>query len=87
MNANPSVQPAPVFGRFWLVSPRGALFLGVGAAAAMAVAVPFLIVNGFGIWLGLIPFGLVGAVISRRQPGNPDRPDHAAADVRDRGFG
>ena len=74
MDANLSVQPEPVFGRLWLVSPRGTFFLGIAVAASMAVAVPFLIVNDFGIWLGLIPFAVVGAVIARRQPGNPVGP-------------
>ena len=75
MNANPSVQPEPVFGRFWLASPRGAFVARRrGALLSMAVAVPFLIVDGFGIWLGLIPFAVVGAVIARRQPGNPVGP-------------
>jgi hypothetical protein len=68
------VQPEAVFGRFWLASPRGAFFLGVVTVGAMAVAVPFLILDGFGIWLGLIPFAIVGAVIARRQPGNPVGP-------------
>ena len=74
MNANPSVQPEPVFGHLWLASTRGARFLAVAVAVSMAAAVYFLIVNGFGVWLGLIPFGVVGAVIARRQPANPIGP-------------
>ncbi len=74
MDANPSVQPEPVFGHVWLASPRGVSFLGVALAVAMAVAVPFLVVDRFGIWLALIPFAVVGAVIARRQPGNPIGP-------------
>ena len=70
-----------------MTSPRAALVLGIAAVVSMVVAVPFLILDGFGIWLGLIPFGIVGAVIARRQPGNPVGVDPAAADVRDRGFG
>jgi hypothetical protein len=74
VNANPRVQLEPVFGRLWLASPRTALVLLVGTVLAMVVAVPFSILDGFGIWLGLIPFAVVGAVIARRQPGNPVGP-------------
>jgi hypothetical protein len=74
VNADPSVRPRPIFGGLWLTSPAGALSLGIAAAVSMVVAVPFLFVDGFDIWLGLIPFGLVGAAIARRQPGNPIGP-------------
>jgi hypothetical protein len=38
---------------------------------SMLMAVPFLFVDGFGLWVPLIPFGIVGAIIARRQPWNP----------------
>jgi hypothetical protein len=54
-----------------LASPRIGLVLTVATALSMLVAVAFVFVDRFGLWIPLIPFGIVGAIIARRQPWNP----------------
>jgi hypothetical protein len=74
VNANPSARPEAVFGRSWLAAPRGVLVLVVAAGLAMVAAVPLTILTrGGGALPGfvLLPFAIFGAVIARRQPGNP----------------
>jgi len=74
VSADPSVQPDGVAGRFRLVSSRVALALGVALVIAMVAAAPLSILGGSGngfFAVALLPFGIVGAAISWRQPWNP----------------
>ncbi len=75
MNVNPSVSQGAVIGRSWLASPRTALVLGVAAALSMVAGLVLSIFGARGgIALALLPFAIVGTVVSRRQPGNPVGP-------------
>jgi len=71
VNANPGVQPEAV-GRFRLASPRTALVVGAVALLVVAAAVP-LDIGSHGISQGVVvlPFGVVGFVVARRQSRNP----------------
>ena len=70
-------------GRFQLASPRTALVLGVAAVLLVAAAVPLAIVrHGLSQGIIVIPFGVVGFVVARRQPPQSDRLDPARADAR-----
>ena len=72
MNANPSARPEPVFARSWLGSPRGARVLVLASALTMLAAVPLTILSHGGLpGFVMLPFAVFGAVIARRQPGNP----------------
>ncbi len=55
-----------------LASPRTALVLGVAAVLLAAAAVPLAIVgHDFSQGIIVIPFGVVGYIVARRQPRNP----------------
>jgi hypothetical protein len=57
---------------FWLVSARAARVIEVATLLSLLAALPLAVFsNGSSIAVGLIPFGIVGVVIARRQPGNP----------------
>jgi hypothetical protein len=71
VNVNPSPHLDAAFGRVRLASPRIGLVLTIATALSMLMAVPFVFVDGFGLWVPLIPFGIVGAIVARRQPWNP----------------
>jgi len=62
-------------GRLRLASPRIALVLGVAVVVAIGAQVPLAIAGhgegSVGIVALMIPFGIVGAVVARRQPSNP----------------
>jgi hypothetical protein len=61
-----------VFGRIGLASPRSGRLLSVATLVALIVAFALSVLgSGAGIWLGLIPFGVVGAIVARKQPFNP----------------
>ena len=64
-----------MFGRFRLASSRTGLALVVGVVllALLDVAMSTLVGHGGAgaIWVVLIPFGIFGAVVARRQPSNP----------------
>ena len=72
MNANPTAREDAVIGPSWFASPRTALCLGVATVLSMLVAV---VESSFGarggLWVFLVPFVVVGALVARRQPGNP----------------
>ena len=72
MNAEPLVTAGAPAGRLRLASPRTALVVGVAALLAVAAAVP-LDIASHGISQGVVvlPFGVVGFVVARRQPRNP----------------
>jgi hypothetical protein len=56
---------------------RTALVLGLAALLAIGSEALFSILGGRGgggVWIVLIPFGILGAVIARRQPNNPIGP-------------
>jgi hypothetical protein len=59
----------------WFASPRTALWLGVATVLSMVAAVveSSLGAKG-GLWAFLVPFVVVGALVARRQPGNPIGP-------------
>jgi hypothetical protein len=66
------VQPDIGVGRFRLASPRTASVLGVAAVLLVAAAVPLAILSDdLSQGIVVIPFGAVGYVVARRQPGNP----------------
>ena len=57
---------------FRLASPRIALGLGVAALLSVLVSVPLSILSGGGLpGFVLVPFGIVGALVARRQRWNP----------------
>ena len=65
-------QPEIAAGRLRLASPRTAFVLGVAAVLLVAAAVPLAIVrHGLSQGVIVIPFGVVGFVVARRQPRNP----------------
>jgi hypothetical protein len=71
VNANPSLQAEP-FGRLRLASPRTALALGVVTLLVVVAAVPLSVMSGAtSSGLPLVPFGIVGYIVARRQPCNP----------------
>jgi hypothetical protein len=71
VNANLGLRPE-AGGRFGLALPRTALVLGVAGLLVVAAAVP-LDIASHGISQGIVvlPFGLVGFVVARRQSPNP----------------
>jgi MFS family permease len=69
VNANPSVRPEPVFA--WLASRRVVLALMLATALAVMAAVPLTVLGGGFPGFVVVPFGAFGALIARRQPGNP----------------
>jgi MFS family permease len=70
VSANPSVGPEPVFPR--LASRRVVFVLTVAAALAMIASVPLKALAGAGFpAVVMLPFAVFGALIARRQPGNP----------------
>jgi hypothetical protein len=75
VTANPTIPEDAVIGPPWFASPRTALCLGVATVLSMVVAV---VESSFGarggVWIFLVPFVVVGALVARRQPGNPIGP-------------
>jgi hypothetical protein len=64
----------PVFGRFRVASSRIALVLVVAILLSVLLDVLLSILGqggGKAFWVVLIPFAVFGAVVARRQPGNP----------------
>ncbi len=66
------MRPLLVAGRLRLPSPRGALLLGAAAVLLVAAAVPLAILDhDLSQGIVVLPFGVVGFVVARRQPDNP----------------
>ena len=75
MTANPTVREDAVIGPPWFASRRTGLLLGVSTLLLIAVSViESSLGAGGGTWIALIPFLIVGALVARRQPGNPVGP-------------
>ena len=62
-----------MFSPFGLASPRAALVVGVAVALSVLAGGALRIFGpgGNGVSLALLPFAIFGAVVARRQPGNP----------------
>jgi hypothetical protein len=73
VDANQSAPSESVFSPFGLASPRAALVVGVATSLSILVGGVLRIFGpgGTGVWLALLPFAIFGAVVARRQPGNP----------------
>ena len=64
-------------GRLRMALPRAAPVLGIATLLAMVAALPVGIPargGSGGLWVTMIPFAVVGAVVARRQPQNPIGP-------------
>ena len=72
MNAIPSAHPGAAPGGPGLASPRTALLLGIAALLLVAAAVPLTVLSHqLSQGIVVLPFGIVGFVVARRQSGNP----------------
>jgi hypothetical protein len=66
------MQAEPAFGRLRLASPKSGRVLTAATLVALVLAATLSILGGDGgIWIVLIPFAVVGAIVVRRQPHNP----------------
>jgi len=71
-NANPVARPALVAGCWRLVSPRTASVVGLVVVLLVAAAVPLSVLSrDLSQGIVVLPFGIVGFVVARRQPHNP----------------